>query len=590
MRGGFIMRKTKIICTLGPATDDERVLENLIMSGMNVARMNFSHSSHEDHLKRIEEFKAVREKLNIPVAMLLDTKGPEIRIKDFENKSIELKEGQIFTITTRDIVGNNDLVSITYKGLPNDVSKGKRILIDDGLIELIVLEVKGNDIKCEVKNGGIVSGYKGVNVPGVAVKMPYMSEKDREDILFGIKNDFDFIAASFVRTHFDVLEIRKVLEKNGGKDILIIAKIENSEGVANIDDILKVSDGIMVARGDMGVEIPFEDLPIVQKMLIEKCYQSGKPVITATQMLDSMIRNPRPTRAETTDVANAIYDGTSAIMLSGETAVGKYPVESIHTMSKIAERTENAIDYKKRFANLKFNLEPSVTNAISHATCTTAHDLGAAAIVSVTKSGHTARMVSKFRPDCPIIATTMSEKVCRQLSLSWGVYPYVSELKDTTDDLFEHAVEKALDSKIVKSGDIVVITAGIPVGISGTTNILKVKLVGNILLEGTGINSHSISGNVCVSKNPQQALREFHEGDILVVPTTCNELLPILKKASGIITEEDGVTSHAAIVGMTLEIPVITGANSATQILKSGTVITMDSSRGLVYSGIVKVL
>ncbi len=584
------MRKTKIICTLGPATDDEKVLEKLILNGMNVARLNFSHGTYDEHLKRIESLKSVRARLKLPVALLLDTKGPEIRIKDFENKSIELIEGQSFTLTTKEVMGNSEMVSITYKGLPNDVSKGTRILIDDGLIELSVLECSSSQIKCKVINGGVVSSYKGVNVPGVSVKMSYMSEKDREDILFGINNDFDFVAASFVRTHFDVLEIRKVLEKNGGKDILIIAKIENSEGVANIDDILKVSDGIMVARGDMGVEIPFEELPIVQKMLIEKCYQSGKPVITATQMLDSMIRNPRPTRAETTDVANAIYDGTSAIMLSGETAIGKYPVDSLLTMSKIAERTEGAIDYKKRFAGLKFRLEPNVTNAISHATCTTAHDLGAAAIISVTKSGHTARMVSKFRPDSPIIATTMSEKVCRQLALSWGVYPYVTELKNTTDDLFDHAVDKALESMIVKSGDIVVITAGIPVGISGTTNILKVKLVGNILIEGTGINSLSVSGNVCAVQDAQQALREFNEGDILVVPTTCNELLPILKKASGIITEEGGVTSHAAIVGMTLEIPVITGAQNATQILKSGTVVTMDSSRGLVYSGVAKVL
>ncbi|MBZ4644670.1 MAG: pyruvate kinase [Clostridia bacterium] len=584
------MRKTKIVCTLGPATDDINVLRKLIEKGMNVARLNFSHGSHDDQQKRVDALKKIRDELQVPVALLLDTKGPEIRIKHFKNDVVELKEGQIFTLTTREIEGDAEIVSITYKNLPQDVRSGNRILIDDGLIELIVQEVSDTDIKCEVQNGGKVSNHKGVNVPGVSIKLPYISEKDREDILFGIRNDFDFIAASFVRTAQDVLEVRKILEQNGGKGIQIIAKIENGEGVTNIDDILRVSDGIMVARGDMGVEIPLEELPVIQKMLIEKCYQAGKPVITATQMLDSMIRNPRPTRAETTDIANAIYDGTSAIMLSGETSVGKYPVESLVTMARIARRTEDSIDYKKRFAITQFNLLPNVTNAISHATCTTAHDLGAAAIISVTKSGHTARMVSKFRPACPIIATTVSEKVYRQLALSWGVYPFLSELKVTTDDLFEHAVEKAVQSGIVKNGDLVVITAGMPVGISGTTNILKVHLVGHVLVEGSGVNNLSVSGNVCVAKSAEQALREFNEGDILVISSTSNELLPILKKASGIITEEEGITSHAAIVGMTLDIPVITGAKEATEILKSGTTVTIDSSRGLVYSGVTKVL
>jgi len=584
------MRRTKIVCTLGPATDNINVLRKLMENGMNVARLNFSHGTYEEQQKRIDNFKKIRNELKLPVALLLDTKGPEIRIGNFKDKSVELKEGQRFTLTTREVEGNNEIVSVSYQGLHNDVFRGNRILIDDGLIELVVEEVNGRDIVCTVKNGGKISNHKGVNVPGVAIKMPYLSKKDEEDILFGIKNDFDFVAASFVRTAYDVLEIKKLLEKNGGNDMQIIAKIENREGVDNIDDIIKISDGIMIARGDMGVEIPLEELPVIQKMLIEKCYKAGKKVITATQMLDSMIRNPRPTRAETTDVANAIYDGTSAIMLSGETAVGKYPLESLITMARIAERTENSIDYKKRFALSQFNLVPNVTNAISHATCTTAHDLGAAAIISVTKTGYTARMVSKFRPDCPIIATTVSEKVYRQLALSWGVYPMLSELKETTDELFEEAVDRALESGIVKNGDLVVITAGIPVGISGTTNILKVHLVGHVLVEGIGINNLSVSGNLCVAKSEEEALREFNDGDILVIHSTTNSLLPILKKASGIITEEGGVTSHAAVVGLTLDIPVITGAKGATKILRSGTTVTIDSSRGLVYSGVAKVL
>ncbi|MDK2799733.1 MAG: pyruvate kinase [Clostridiales bacterium] len=584
------MRKTKIVCTLGPATDDPAILKKLMENGMNVARLNFSHGDHAEQRKRVNTFKQLREELQLPIALLLDTKGPEIRIKKFADNAVELKQGQNFILTTREVIGNNEIVSITYEGLPKDVSAGNRILIDDGLIELIVMEVNKTDIKCEVKNGGKVSNHKGVNVPGIAINLPYISEKDKEDILFGIENDFEFIAASFVRNAYDVLEVRKLLERNGGANIQIIAKIENSQGVENIDDILRVSDGIMVARGDMGVEIPLEDLPIIQKMLIEKCYSAGKPVITATQMLDSMIRNPRPTRAETTDIANAIYDGTSAIMLSGETSIGKYPIESLITMATIARRTERAIDYKKRFAMTNFNMLSNVTNAISHATCTTAHDLGATAIISVTKSGHTARMVSKFRPACPIIATTISEKVYRQLSLTWGVYPFMSETKETTDDLFDHAVEKAVQSGIVKNGDLVVITAGLPVGVSGTTNILKVHLVGHVLVEGNGVNHLSASGNLCVAKSVEQALREFNEGDILVISSTNNDLLPILKKAKGIITERGGATSHAAIVGMTLDIPVITNAKAATEILKSGTTVTMDSFRGLVYSGVTKVL
>ena len=584
------MLKTKIVCTLGPSTDQPEILKQLILNGMNVARINFSHGTHEEQLKRINQFKKVRDKLKVPVALMLDTKGPEIRIKRFLDGKATLIKGERFTLTITDVEGTSEKVSVTYQNLPNDVEKGNRILIDDGLIELKVIETTKDDVICEVINGGELSNNKSINIPEVHIQLPYMSQKDKEDILFGIENEFDFISASFVRTAFDVLEIRKILEEHAASHIQVISKIENREGVNNIDDILRISDGIMVARGDMGVEIPLEDLPAIQKMLIKRCYRAGKKVITATQMLDSMIRNPRPTRAETTDIANAIYDGTSAIMLSGETAAGKYPVESLQTMVRIATKTESDIDYKKRFSNITFEQMSGVTNAISHATCTTAHDLGASAIITVTKTGHTARMVSKFRPVCPIIATTVSKTVCRQLTLSWGVHPVMAEMKQTTDELFDHAVEKALETGIVKNGDITVITAGIPVGVSGATNILKVHLVGHILVSGTGVTGLSTCGNLCVADTDDEAIVNFNDGDILVIQKTSNQLLPLLKKAGGIITEEDGVASHAAIVGMTLEIPVIVGALGATKILKSGTTITMDGRRGLVYSGVTKVL
>ena len=473
------MLKTKIVCTLGPSTDNEEVLTKLLKNGMNVARINFSHGTYIEHQKRIDMFKKIRQKLNLNVALMLDTKGPEIRIGRFEKSTCDLVTGQSFTLTTKDIEGTDKMVSVTYKKLPLDLIVGNIILIDDGLIQIRVVKLTDTEVLCTVENGGTISNNKSINIPGVDIHLPYMSDKDKEDILFGIKNEFDFIAASFVRTHSDVTQLKDLLENNDAKYIQIISKIENQDGVTNIDEIIEISDGIMIARGDMGVEIAFEEIPVIQKRLIKKCVLAGKKVITATQMLDSMMRNPRPTRAETTDVANAVYDGTSAIMLSGETAAGKYPVESLCTMIKIAKRTEESINYKKRFDETNFALQKSITNAISHATCTTAHDLEASAIITVTSSGHTARMVSKFRPACPIIATTVSEVVCRQLALSWGIHPVMAEEKTTTDDLFEQAVEKALETGIVKDGDLTVITAGVPVGIRGTTNILKVHLAGH---------------------------------------------------------------------------------------------------------------
>lgn len=582
------MRKTKIVCTLGPSTDDDAVLKELMMCGMDVARINFSHGTHEEQLVRINKFKKVREETGKPIALLLDTKGPEIRIGTFQEKKVSLEAGQTFTLVQDDIEGTKEKVTVTYKKLAKDVRPGDHILIDDGLVGMEVTNIAGNDVVCKVTNGGDISNRKSINIPNVSIKIPYLSEQDEADILFGIENDFDFVAASFVRTQFDVLEIRKILEKNGGKDIQIISKLENNEGVINSDQILRVSDGIMIARGDMGVEIALEDLPLIQKRLIRECYHAGKKVITATQMLDSMIRNPRPTRAETTDVANAIYDGTSAIMLSGETAVGKYPIESVKTMASIAERAEQDINYQKRFNEATVELESNITNAISHATCTTAHDLGAEAIIAVTNSGHTARMVSKYRPVCPIIAPTTSKRVMRQLSLSWGVIPMLSEVKETTDALFEHVVDLAVKAGYLKNGNLVVITAGVPLGITGTTNILKVHLVGHVLGQGSPINSLHDSGKVCVAHTVEEVLRNCKEGDILVVPKTANEMLPAIKKAHGIICEEEGVAVHAAIVGMALDIPVITGVKEATKFLKTGTIISMDSARGLIYAGITK--
>lgn len=584
-------RRTKIICTLGPATDDPTVLSELMLSGMNAARLNFSHGSYDEHLKRINMVKKLRDEMGLPIALLLDTKGPEIRTGCFKDGKITLKRGQKFTLTPKETEGTEDRVSISYGDLYRDIEKGMRILIDDGLIEMLVSEINGEDIICEVLNDGIVSDHKSINVPDANLTMDYMSPKDIADIEFGIQQGVDFIAASFVRSAFDVLEIKRILEQHKATDIQVIAKIENRQGVEDIDNILRASDGIMIARGDMGVEIPFEELPSIQKELIEKCYISGKRVITATQMLESMTHNPRPTRAETSDVANAVYDGTSAVMLSGETAVGSYPVRALKTMAQICTKAEDDINYIKRFEARHFDTVIGVPNAISHSACTTAHDLGAAAIITVSKSGFTARVISGFRPNCPIIAGCMNDKVFRQLALSWGVTPIHTKMKKTTDALFDHVVEEALaQTNLITKGDIAVITGGAPLGISGTTNILKVQLVGDVLLSGMSASNKSVCGTVCVAKNTAEALKNFKDGDILVIPETNNDLVGILRKASAIITEKSGLTSHAAVVGMTLDIPVICGAEGATEILKNGTTITIDGSRGQVYGGVAKIV
>ncbi|MEG0692326.1 MAG: pyruvate kinase, partial [Oscillospiraceae bacterium] len=546
------MRKTKIICTLGPASADENIVRELMLSGMNVARFNFSHSTHEEHKARFDQVDKLRKELNLPVAALLDTKGPEIRVGLIENDKMTVEKSDIITFTTKEVLGTKKSISISYKQLPYDINDGDRILIDDGLIETVVLSHTETEIVCEVQNSGVISNRKGINVPGVRLSMPYLSEQDKKDIIFGAEVGFDFIAASFTRTGEDIESVKAILNHTKNPNIRIIAKIENAEGVKNIDEILRVADGVMVARGDMGVEIPFVEIPVLQKMLIKKAYNAGKQVITATQMLDSMMKNPRPTRAETTDVANAIYDGTSAIMLSGETAAGLYPVEALKTMADIAERAERDIDYEKRFRNRDMFEFPNVTNAISHATVTTAMDLNAAAIITVTKTGQTARMISKFRPNSPIIGCTTSEMVCRQMNLSWGVTPIVCEEKYTNDELFDHAVAVAEKNELIHSGDLVVITAGVPLGISGTTNIMKVHIVGDILVTGQGVNEGSVCANLCVCDSEEQALKTFKNDDILVIPKTSNAILELIKDCSGLITEQDGLNSHGAIVGLAL--------------------------------------
>ncbi len=575
-------RKTKIVCTLGPSTENDEVLREMMRSGMNVARLNFSHGTHETHGRTMERVKRFRAELGLPIGIMLDTKGPEIRICTFAKGRVRLSKGQAFTLTTADVAGDETHVTISYKELPHDVKEGSPILIDDGLVALTVTALTDAEILCRVENDGEISDHKSVNVPGAELTMPFLSDRDRDDILFGVAQDVDFIAASFTRCAEDILEIRKLFSLGGGRDISVIAKIENMQGVQNIDEILRVSDGIMVARGDLGVEIPLEEVPVVQKMLIHKAYSSGKQVITATQMLESMVQNPRPTRAEATDVANAIYDGTSATMLSGETAAGLYPVEALRTMARIAQRAEADINYVKRFKERESERTPDVTNAISHATVTSAHDLGAAAILTVTKSGRTARMISKYRPNCPIICCATEERVCRRLALSWGVIPLTIEEATNTDDLFERAVAAGEHAGLLHDGELVVMTAGVPLGMSGTTNLMKVHVVGHILVTGRGVSRRSVCGSICVARDENEAEKCFSDGDILVIHQTTNRLLPLVRKANGLILEDEDPNGHGAIAGMSLDIPVIIGAENATRILKSGAVVTLDAARGVV--------
>ena len=575
------MRKTKIICTMGPATDDPAVLEDLIQNGMNVARFNFSHGSHAEHKVRLDNLKAARAKLGIPVGALLDTKGPEIRLRQFVNGKEVLEAGQIFTLTTRDVEGTREICAVTYRNLPQDVKPGTTIMLDDGLIRMTALEVTDTDIVCRVENGGPIKDKKGVNVPGVHLSMPYMSAQDRADVLFGIQEGFDFIAASFCRNAQDVEEIRRLLDEHQS-NIRIIAKLENQEGVDNVDEILAVADGIMVARGDMGVEIDFTEIPVIQKNLIKRTLSMGKHVITATQMLDSMMTNPRPTRAEITDVANAVYDGTSAIMLSGETAAGKYPVEALKTMAAIAERTEGDINYFGRSQEIISSIRLGIGGATAHAACTTAQDLNAAAIITMSTSGVTPRLISRFRPDCPIIACVLDEKVQRQLALTWGVTPITMEYVQSTDEMMDCAVAKVLEAGYIKQDDLVVITAGVPAGLAGSTNMMKVHQVGSTILNGVGVGDRAAKGTVCVCRTVADMKAKFHPGRVLVLPHTSNEMMPYLRQAAGIVTEENGLGSHAAVVGLSLEKPVIVGAHAATRVLQDGMKIALDCAQGVV--------
>ena len=578
------MRKTKIVCTLGPATDGEGVLREMMLAGMNVARFNFSHGTHPEHKARLEQVKALRRELNLPVAAMLDTKGPEVRLKNFAGGSVTLQEGQEFTLTVEDVEGDATRCAVTYAELPQDVKAGDTILLDDGLVRLTVLSTTASAIRCRVENGGVMKDHKGVNVPGVSLSMPYMSQQDREDILFGMEEGFDFIAASFVRSAADVRELRKLLESRKSR-IRIIAKIENQEGINNLTEILAAADGIMVARGDMGVEIDFTEIPAIQKNMIAQCVAAGKPVITATQMLDSMIENPRPTRAEITDVANAIYDGTGAVMLSGETAAGKYPVEALKAMATIAETTEadssfDSLVHHSGTDNSRLN----ISAAVGHAACTTATDIGASAIITASKSGETARLLSRFRPDTQIIACVLDETTRCQLNVYRGVTPLLMDYATSTDELISMSVAKAKSAGLVQDGDLVVVTAGVPVGISGTTNMIKVHMVGDSLLAGVGIGNHNAKGEVCVCRNATEAAKKFKPGQILVVPFTTNDTLPFMREAAGIITEEAGTNSHSAIVGLTLDKAVIVGATNATRTLKDGMTISMDCARGVVQA------
>lgn len=577
------MRKTKIVCTMGPSTDKPGILRQLMENGMNVARFNFSHGDYEEHKGRYDKVRALSKELDLPIACMLDTKGPEIRLGEFKNGVEKLTTGQKFTLTSRSVEGTNEICSVTYKELPHDVKPGGRIMLDDGLIELRIDEVGDTDIACTVCNDGIIKTKKGVNVPGVHLSMPYMSQRDTSDILFGVEQGFDLISASFARNAQDIMDIRHILDEHNSK-IRIIAKIENQEGIDNIDEILTVADGIMVARGDMGVEIDFAEIPAIQKHLIDRAMSAGKICITATQMLDSMIVNPRPTRAEITDVANAIYDGTSAIMLSGETAAGKYPVEAVQTMDAIALRTEADINYAKRMRNLPGSSRLSIAAATAHAACTTAMDIGADAILTVSQSGATARLVSRFRPGTTVVACLLSERVQRQMALYWGVVPLLMPYAQNTDQLIEFAIQAAEKAELVKQGDLVVITAGVPVGVSGTTNMIKVHLVGGALLNAVGVGASNASGPLCVCRSLEDVAAKFRPGDVLVVPYTTNDLLPYIRQAAAVISEESGTNGHAATVGLTLGKAVIVGAAGAVQRLKDGAMVSVDCARGVVQT------
>ncbi len=584
------MRRTKIVCTLGPATESPDTIALLIRAGMDVARFNLSHGDHEIHRKRLRALREAEDITGKHVGVLFDTKGPEIRLGRFREGRAELKKGTTFRLTIEPVLGDDTICHVTHTGIISDVAPGVTILLDDGNVTLRVERVEGSEVVCTVVHEGMVSDKKKVTLPGIRVSLPAVSEEDVADLEFAVSERAEFVAASFIRSAHDVLSVRKVLESRGG-DQLIIAKIENKEACENIDEILKVSDGIMVARGDLGVEVPAEEVPLIQKSIIERCNRAGKPVITATQMLESMITRPRPTRAEASDVANAILDGTDAVMLSGETAVGSYPVEAVTIMAKIAARTEEALAYEEILARRRtaMSTATTTTDAISYATTSIAASLRAAAIITPSQSGHTARMVAKYRPRSPIVAVTPNERVARRLSMVWGVTSCVEPAAKDTDAMMREAWSAALDAGLIQEGDLVVITAGVPVGVPGTTNMIKVHTVGSILVRGMGIGSKPVSGTVRLIRNAEEA-GKLSQGEILVTAATDRDFVPAMQRASAVVTEAGGLTSHAAIVCLNLGIPVIVGAEGALGILEDGMRVTIDTPRGLIYRGEAQVI
>lgn len=583
------MKKTKIVSTLGPASNSVETIAKLIEAGANAFRFNFSHGNHEEQLSRMNMVREAIKLTGKDVAILLDTKGAEIRttVQGTESGKIEFNIGDIVRISMDgEHVGSKEKIAVTYPGLYDDVHVGGHVLFDDGLIDMKILEKDeaNRELVAEVQNAGILGSRKGVNAPGVSISLPGITEKDAADIRFGLDNDINFIAASFVRKAQDVLEIREILEEKNMTHVQIFSKIESQEGIDNIDEILKVSDGIMVARGDMGVEIPAEMVPMVQKTIIKKCNAAGKAVITATQMLESMQHNPRPTRAEASDVANAVFDGTDATMLSGESANGQYPVEAVSTMARINMEAEKQLAKIGTYKIDNFD-KTDVTETIGMAVATAAKNLGVKTIVAATESGHTAKMISKYRPDADILAVTFDERTKRGLMLNWGVYPTVTEKPTTTDEMFELATKKAVELGFAKEGDLILITAGVPVGERGTTNVMKIQLIGSKLVEGQGVGSRSVVANAVVAKTAEEAIANAKDGMVLVVPTTDKEFMPAIEKASALVVEDGGLTSHAAVVGIAKDLPVIVGAKGATSAVKDGEVVTVDSRRGIVYRG-----
>lgn len=578
------MKKTKIVCTIGPSTDAPGVLEHMLEAGMNVARFNFSHGSYEEHTKRMNAVREASRKTGIPVALMLDTKGPEIRLGHFKEGKVMLEAGQPFILTMRDIEGDATICSVNHKGLVDDVTVGCQILLSDGLVTLNVDKIEGTEIYTTIQNSGPMSDRKRVAVPGVPLSLPPVSENDMADLRFGCQQGVDYVAASFMQRGSDVVAIRRILEEEG-KDIKIISKIENEEGINNLDDILRMSDGLMVARGDLGVEIPAEEVPVLQKMMISKCNKASKPVITATQMLESMTSNPRPTRAEASDVANAILDGTDAVMLSGETAGGKYPVEAVQTMARIAEVTEHSTLY----CNMEHPFVADVvqtTEAISAATVTVAKNLDASAIITCTETGKTAMSISRNRPLAKILAVTPHEETVRRVQLYWGVEAVKGMGHANSDEMVHSAISASLAENHIESGDLVVITAGVPSGTAGTTNMIRVHVVGQAVLAGNGVGKGAATGRVCIAYEAAKAQATFRDGDILVVRTLEADLMPFAKRASAIIAAEDGFTSAAAIAGINFGIPVVLGVSNAEQTIKDGEVVTVDGSRGKVFEGI----